>query len=160
MYRGTTTSRLARVICGVNVANIQTIFGQPNIHEDVWDNDSCKQKDSVVLLLIRYASAHPDSGRHRGPENRPLCPGVLRDTHCLWKWYERPVTFRRGCWRPRPWERHRHLFGSTILQQTDRKRQEARTWYDVISVKNILRHTNVQPDFDRPESFLQSIMWC
>ena len=81
-----------------------------------------------------------DGGRLRGPEHRPLCPGPLRDTHCLWMWYQRPATFRRGCWRPRPWERHKHMFGETEELQNLRKAQEARAWFDLIQTSNITCH--------------------
>ena len=160
LCRGVQTSRLARVICGVKIRNIKKIFGEPAIDNDVWENQACKAGDYVVYLIVRYASAHPDTGRRRGPKFRPLCPGELKNTHCLWKWHERPVNFRRGCWRQRPWERHQHLFGDSPEQQELRKKQEARAWYDVIQSSNILAHANVQCDWDRPEAFLQSVMWC
>ena len=159
--RGETTSRLARVVCGVQIKNVERIFGKPLIEPlDIWQNKSCKKGDYVVYLLVRYANAHPDCGRARGPNCRPLCPGVLQDTHCLWKWHERPATFSRGCWRARPWTRHRHLFGETVEQQEIRNTQEARAWYDVIKSSDILHHANVTTDWDRPDSFLQSVMWC
>ena len=66
----------------------------------------------------------------------------------------------RGCWRQRPWERHKHLFGDTHEQQELRKDQEKRAWYDVIQSSNVIAHANVQTDCDRPGAFLQSIMWC
>ena len=158
--RGVQTSRLARVICGVKIKNIKRVFNKTFERLGVWENKSSFKGDYVVYLLIRYAGAHPDTAQNRGPENRPLCPGELQYTHCLWKWYERPRNYRRGCWRPRPWERHKHLFGDTEEQQLLRKRKEARAWYDLIQVSNVRSHTNVQIDFDRPDTFLQSVMWC
>ena len=77
------TSRLGRVICGIEIRQIRKVF--ENVNDDVWQNRVCKKKDYVVLLLVRYATPHPDCGRQRGPECRPLCPGELRNTHCLWK---------------------------------------------------------------------------
>ena len=159
--RGENTSRLARVVCGVEIKNVERIFGKPLIDTlRIWPNKSCKEGDYVVYLLVRYANAHPDTGRARGPDCRPLCPGVLRDTHCLWKWHERPANFSRGCWRARPWSRHRHLFGDTAEKQQIRNAQEARAWYDVIKSSDILKHANVTPDWDRRDAFLQSVMWC
>ena len=160
LCRGRQTSRLARVICGIKVKNIKGVFGECLDATVDWDNEHCEHKDYVVYLLVRYAYAHPDTKRQRGPDCRPLCPGVLKNTHALWKWHERPSHFRRGCFRQRPWERHKHLFGSTPMEQNARKLQDQRAWYDVISVSNVMSHTNVQPDFDRPSSFLQSIIWC
>lgn len=160
LCRGRQTSRLARVICGIKVKNIKGVFGECLDATVDWDNEHCEHKDYVVYLLVRYAYAHPDTKRQRGPDCRPLCPGVLKNTHALWKWHERPSHFRRGCFRQRPWERHKHLFGSTPMEQNARKLQDQRAWYDVISVSNVISHTNVQPDFDRPSSFLQSIIWC
>ena len=158
MCRGVLTSRLARIICGVRIRQLQKFF--PSIPDVVWENENNKKSDTAVFLLVRYAMAHPDVGRRRGPQHRPLCPGPLRDTHCLWKWYQRPPTFRRGCWRPRPWSRHKHMFGQTEEMQNLRKEQDARAWFDVIQTGNIARHTNVRKDWDRPNSFIQSVIWC
>jgi hypothetical protein len=149
-----------RVIPWVQVEGIKRVFGKDSIDDEVWGNKDCKEKDQVVYMLVRYAKAHPDTGRKRGPKCRPLCPGQLNNTHCLWKWHERPANYRRGCWNRRPWERHRSLFGDTLEQQETRKEREKRAWYDVIKVSNVLSHANVQKDWDRPESFLQSVMWC
>ena len=159
LCRGEQTSRLARIICGVQIKNIKHIF-QDEVHDNVYPNTVCKEEDYVVYLLIRYANAHPDCGRHRGPECRPLCPGPFMKTHCLWKWAERPAYFRRGCFRPRPWQRHRHLFGETDEQQNLRHTNEQRAWYDIIQVGNIKSYSNVQQDWDRRGAFLQSVMWC
>ena len=143
--RRMSTSRLARVICGVQVEVIKEHFGGT--------------LDQVVYLLVRYASPHPSCGRQRGPDYRPLCPGGLNHTHCLWKWHDRPRTYQRGCWRPRPWARHRHMFGNTAEEQNSRKREEARAWYDVIKVSDVTSHTNVTKDWDNTDTFLQSVMW-
>lgn len=158
VIRSEQTSRLGRVICGFKIRNIKKVFD--NVDVEGWENAECQKKDYVVFLLIRYATPHPACGRARGPKCRPLCPGVLCSTHCLWKWHERPVTFRRGCWNARPWERHKHLFGNTLEQQETRNTQECLAWYDVIQSSNIVGHTNVTPDWDRDESFLQSVMWA
>ena len=158
--RGVRTSRLARVICGVQIRNVGKFMGRANIRDSVWQTNYNKAKDSVVFLLVRYAMAHPDVGRQRGPQHRPLCPGPLRNTHCLWKWYQRPANFRRGCWRPRPWDRHKRMFGATEQEQNVRKQQEGLAWYDFVQTNNIIGHTNVRKDWDRTDSFLQSVMWC
>ena len=157
---GVLTSRLARIICGVEIRKLKAVFHKSFEREGIWENESCMKNDYVVFLLVRYARAHPDTRRSRGPDNRPLCPGALNHTHCLWKWYEQRATFHRGCWRPRPWERNKHYFGDTHEQQEKRKKQEQRAWYDFIQVCNISSYTNVQIDWDRPDSFLQSVMWC
>ena len=157
--RGVETSRLARIICGVEVRHLNKFLPEC-MCDDVWEDRSSKKNDTAVYLLVRYATAHPDVGRERGPEHRPLCPGILKDTHCLWKWSQRPANFRRGCWRARPWERHKHMVGATEAEQNLRKEQDARAWYDLIQTANIIRHTNVREDWDRPNSFLQSVIWC
>ena len=156
--RGVQTSRLGRVICGVQIQNIKKVFGNA-VRNLTYQTDDCATKDKVVLLLVRYAMPHPDCGRARGPNFRPLCPGALKNTHCLWKWAKRRATWRRGCWNARPWDRHKHLFGATLEQQEARKKNEKLAWYDVISSDNIAGHANVTSDWDRDESFLQSVMW-
>ena len=52
------------------------------------------------------------------------------------------------------------LFGDTPEEQQDWKEKESHAWYDLIQTSNIISHTNVQVDFDREETFLQSVMWC
>ena len=159
MCRGLRTSRLGRIICGVRIRKLGRVFGG-EISDVVWENDSGKSKDYVVFLLVRYVMAHHDVGRQRGPEHRPLCPGPLKNTHCLWKWCQRGGNFRRGCWRDRPWARHKHMFGDSEEEQNKRKTQEARAWFDFIQSSNVGCHTNVKEDWDRPEALLQSVMWC
>lgn len=159
IIRHVMTSRLARVVCGVKVKNLRKVLGEL-LDDSVWENPDCKRNDYVIYLLVRYATPHGSCGRLRGPEGRPLCPGGYANTHALWKWHERPPTFRRGCWRARPWSRHRHLFGQTTEEQDSRKLKEARAWYDVIKVSDVKGYANVSIDWDRPDAFLQSIMWC
>ena len=69
------TSRLTRIVCGVKIRNIKQCF--ENVDDTGWENADCRKKDYVVYLLVRYATAHPDCGRERGPKHRPLCPGEL-----------------------------------------------------------------------------------
>ena len=52
------------------------------------------------------------------------------------------------------------MFGATEEEQNARKIQEALAWYDFVQTDNIIGHTNVRKDWDRPDSFLQSVMWC
>ena len=91
------TSRLARVVCGVQIRNLKKVFDtQQPLDNSVWENDDCKAKDYVIYLLVRYVTPHGSCGRFRGPEGRPLCPGGYKNTHALWKWHERPATFDVG----------------------------------------------------------------
>ena len=156
--RGVTTSRLARVICGAEVSRLAKNTGF-EIPEHTWETDDNNHQDRAFFLLVRYAQSHPRANR-RGPDHRPLCPGILQDTHCLWSWSKRPVGFQRGCLRGRPWDRNKHFFGETEASQTRRKDLEQRAWYDLIQTSNITRYANVQTDPDKDDAFLQSIMWC
>ena len=61
--------------------------------------------------------------------------------------------------KDRPWDRHKHLFGDDQQVQDDRRKKEARAWYDVILASDVIIHANVSVDFDRDSSFLQSVMW-
>ena len=70
------------------------------------------------------------------------------------------VIGQRGCWRVRPWDRHKHMFGETEEAQNIRKQKEARAWFDFVQTNNIICHANVRADWDRPDSFLQSVMWA
>ena len=148
---------LAFVVCAIHLKNIRFAMGMPLAPElrEVAD------PDVATFFLIRYAAPHPSSTL-RGPEHRPLCPGPLKNTHCLWKWACRPATHERGCFRPRPWARHRRHFGSTRYQQDELMEKNRRAWYDLIQVTNIKNYANVQKDPDPylgGEVFLQSCVW-
>ena len=159
--QGVTSSRLARIICGMQISNIRHLQGNSlNIPDHTWETVQNKRKDTVYFLLVRYAQPHRYSGRRRGPEHRPLCPGVLEDTHCLWSWAQK-VRMRRGCLQGRSWERNKHFFGPTVQEQNLRKESEKHAWYDLVQTSEIVSYANVQydPDRDNP-SLLQSVMWC
>ena len=151
------TSRLAFVVCAIHLKNISVSLGMPLARE----LREVEDPDSVTFFLVRYAAPHP-SATLRGPENRPLCPGPLKNTHCLWTWAMRPEGHERGCFRPRPWSRHRRYFGSTEPQQEQLMQSNRRAWYDLIQVTNIKNYANVQKDPDPyldGEVFLQSCVW-
>ena len=159
VHSGVRTSRLARIVCGVRISGVRRIM-RSDFPDETWETLENKRSDTLFFLLVRYASPHRNSGRRRGPQNRPLCPGILRDTHCLWSWTKRRVNFQRGCLSGNHWERNRHLFGHDIDSQLKRRDSEQRAWYDLIQVHDIKCYANVQIDPDRDEAFLQSVMWC
>ena len=154
------TSRLCRMICGIQIDNVHRCLDTGTVSNETWETDENKHGKTVVFILVRYAAPHPATRGARGPKNRPLCPGVLRDTHCLWKWAQRPSTFRRGCLRGAAWDKNKSFFGHDTDTQEKRKECEQRAWYDLIQVHDIVSHANVQVDPDRENSFLQSVMWC
>ena len=154
------TSRLAFVVCAIHLKNLRAVMGIP-LAEELCEEKKKKKPDSATFFLIRYAAPHR-SATLRGPEHRPLCPGPLKNTHCLWTWASRPESHERGCFRTRPWSRHRRHFGSTPDEQEKRMELDNRAWYDLIQVTNIKNYANVQPDPDPyldGEVFLQSCVW-
>lgn len=162
-HNNTVTSRLARILCGIQIRDVGKVLVPPlvpeEITDDIWQTKKNKKSRTLTLLLVRYAQANPHARRSRGPQHRPLCPGVLKHTHCLWSWAKRPAGWQRGCFQARSWERNRRLFGDTEVAQDDRKDAEQRAWYDVIQSNSILRYANIQSDPDRIDSFIQSVMW-
>ena len=163
---GVKTSRLCRIICGVQLKNLRKVtrldFAVNDADSDdelTWETVKNKKDDVMNFLLVRYAKPHPHV-RRRGPKHRPLCPGILKDTHCLWTWTKRDNTFRRGCFVGRAWDRNKHFFGDNLESQNSRKTSEQHAWYDLIQVSDIVSHTNVQLYPDRDQNFLQSVMWC
>ena len=155
------TSRLAYVVCAVQLKNVKAAMGAPV--DGNWSSlreGGRNLKDTVTFLLVRYAAPH-SSARRRGPEHRPLCPGPLQHTHCLWTWATRPEGHTRGCFRPRPWERHKKYFGRTGAAQDRVRQMNARAWYDLIQVSNIRGFANVQMDPDPvlDTVFLQSVVF-
>ena len=160
---GVPTSRLTRVICGVRINKVTRSI-RDELPDMSWETVRNKRTGAETFhktfLLVGFAVGHRSSGRNRGPNHRPLCPGILQDTHCLWSWAQRKPTYQRGCFRGRAWDRNKRLFGDTRESQDIRKDLEARAWYDLISCDRIIGHTNVQVDPDREYTFLQSVMWC
>ena len=155
---GVTTSRLMRIICAVQVHNFKNVTGHiPGA--EMYQTDENRKTDTMHFLLGRYGGPHPHTRRNRGPRHRPLCPGPLQNTHCLWEWYKKPRGFRRGCLLGRPWDENRHLFGETEELQLQRKQQESLAWYDLIQTRDIVHYANVQRDPDREDAFLQSVIW-
>ena len=162
---GVETSRLARVICAVQVSNFtRLIRDYPILSDMVWETVKHQNTGVVTFrktyLLVRFAVGHRQSGRKRGPNHRPLCPGELEQTHCLWSWAKRHPNYKRGCFQGRSWDRNKRFFGNTRESQTVRKELEHRAWYDLVSLDDIIGYANVQSDPDRDHSFLQSVMWC
>ena len=92
--------------------------------------------------------------------HRPLCPGLLSETHCLWTWAKRGPAFQRGCLNGEHWNRNKHFFGSDPEAQEKRRDFESKAWYDLIQVHDIESYANVQVGPDRDQAFLQSVMWC
>ncbi len=43
--------------------------------------------DQLSLVLVRWYEAHPSTSE-RDKLCRPLCPGPLRNNHCLWQYAE------------------------------------------------------------------------
>ena len=156
---GVVTSRLARVICGIRISNMRSPH-TASLSNTTWETLYNEHHRTVYYLLVRYAAPHPATLGKRGPEHRPLCPGSLSDTHCLWSWAKRPAKFRRGCLRGVAWNRNKRLFGNDNASQLIRKLGEEKAWYDLVQCSEIKSHANVQVDPDREQSFLQSVMWC
>ena len=152
------TSRLAFVVCGIQLNDICRSLGAP-LNADLRELAGDKGKDTVTFLLVRYAKAHASAVR-RGPEHRPLCPGPYVNTHSLWTWATRPKGYKRGCFRSRPWSRHGHFFGKTPGDRETVKINDKLAWYDLIQVSNIRCYANVYPDPSEQNMFLQSLVWC
>ena len=148
------------MIYGIQIRNVKRCLDPANLNNTTWETDANKRDSTVAFNLVRYAAPHPATRNARGPNNRPLCPGVLRDTHCLWTWAKRPADFRRGCLRGGAWDKNKRLFGHDNETQEKRKLCEQRAWYDLVQVHEIESHVNVQVDPDREQSYLQSVMWC
>ena len=153
------TSRLASVVCGIQLRHVIDATGEP-VPVALRDVKGDKGKNTVTFLLVKYAAAH-ESATERGPDHRPMCPGPLQHTHCLWKWATRRAGYTRGCFRPRPWERNKRYFGRTPLQQQGKREFEQRAWYDLIQVNNIKCYANVHnvSNWDEPTLFVQSLLW-
>ena len=153
------TSRLAFVVCGIQLKNILAAIGAP-LAEELREVEGTRGEDTVTFLLVRYATAHA-TATLRGPEHRPLCPGPLQHSHSLWTWTTRPESHQRGCFRPRPWERNRRYFGVTDAEQDSLRQANSRAWYDIIQVTNVRCYANVQNDPDPIQNgvFLQSLVW-
>ena len=162
VINGVETSRLVKLICGVSVEKFKQCDGLTipnNLFETEENKEHNNNEGKVHFLLVRYAQRHPLCRGRRGPNHRPICPGWLRDTHCLWEWAKRNATFRRGCLQEDRWDDNKHFFGNSEESQELRKRNEMRAWYDLIQISDIKSYANVQKDPDN-NGYLQSVMWC
>ena len=157
VHNGVETSRLVRVICGVCVGDLEN--SGVILPDEQFETDENKRKNQVHFLLVRYAQKHPLSRGPRGPQHRPTCPGLLKDTHCLWEWAQRLPTYSRGCMEGSAWEVNKAFFGNSHESQLMRRQDEIRAWYDLIQLSDIVSYANVQRDPDRDRAFLQSVMW-
>ena len=160
LHNGVVTSRLVRVICGVCVGKLKACDGL-TLPDNLFETEENRKANKVHFLLVRYAQRHPLSRGRRGPNHRPICPGLLQDTHCMWEWAKRQATFRRGCLQDGCWwDANKHYFGNTEESQLLRKESEMLAWYDLIQIHDIKSYANIQRDPDKNGSFLQSVMWC
>ena len=141
-------------VCFVSIDNLQSI--QP-------DNP----KDSLTFCLVRYLQHHPDSWE-RDDIMRPVCPGPLHVNNCLWQYANTPspraaLVGRTGRGESHSFQRDRHLFGQSEVEQTQCRLRELHVWYTLIETDSIEDTMNMCPLFrgtssDREyQSWLQTV---
>lgn len=138
-------------VCFLTIHNMKTV-----IPEDV--------EDSQNYALIRWLQPHPDSWE-RDALKRPVCPGPLLVNNCLWEYAKtrRPrlaMVAGRDVRRPSAsFQRHKHFFGSTRAEQTERRLQEQNAYYALITTDSIVNTMNICPLFRPNTSTFDNRSW-
>jgi hypothetical protein len=147
----TNNALCAEAVCFVNITNLQSV--QP------------EGEDSQTHVLIRWLEPHPDSFE-RDQLHRPCCPGPFHINHCLWRYAQTPAhrtslaTIAGTRVRiSRAFTTQRHIFGASVEDQDECRRQELHAWYGLVQPENIEEITNMCPVFKRGSHMLDSQTW-
>ena len=113
------------------------------------------------LVLVRWFEAHPDAwGRDK--MCRPLCPGPLRETHCLWRYAVSPRP-RRVMTAPdgsqtRCFTDQKYMFGQNDDDINNAWRDEQYAYYGLIIPSSILETVSISREYDA-ESMTHTDSW-
>ena len=103
-------------------------------------------RNSLTFVLGRWLTAHPES-LQRDSLGRPVCPGALQHTHCLWTFAKTP--------RPRKsmvdnlgnptshFHRFSKMFGDTPAAQRERWKSEQKAYYCLVTPSTIKTTANM-----------------
>ena len=121
--------------------------------------------EPLNLVLVRWFEAHPDAW-DRDRMCRPLCPGPLRETHCLWRYAISPRP-RRVMTSPdgsqsRCFMDHKYMFGRTDDVIDNVWRDEQYAYYGLIPPSSILETVSMSREYDaetmsHTNSWLQTV---
>ena len=112
-------------------------------------------QSSVVLVLIRWLSPHPDAIL-RDDARRPVCPPPFDINHALWKYSLLPRQ-RESFQRPNV-DRHISMFqGSTDIEKRQHANSLSRARYDLIQVEAIDTFMNCTTIDSDPNTIMESL---
>ena len=112
-------------------------------------------QSSVVLVLIRWLSPHPDANL-RDDERRPVCPPPFDINHALWKYSLLPR--QRESFQTPNVDRHISMFqGSTDIEKRQHADSLRRARYDLIQVEAIDKFMNCTTIDNDPNTIMESL---
>ena len=143
-------SLCGEAVCFLSIDNVQSVQA---------DNPN----DSLTFCLIRYLTHHPDSWE-RDEIMRPVCPGPLHVNNCLWQYAKTPsrrssLVGRNGRGESQSFQRDRHMFGDTNVEQDQCRLRELHAWYALFETDSIEDTMNMCPLFRRNSSVPQYGSW-
>ena len=97
----------------------------------------------LTFVLGKWFTSHP-SAWERDSLCRPMCPGFLRSTHCLWKLAVTKTPRKIMVSRQSPthpsttYLENKHLFGKSESQQLQTWNDEKNTYYGLVGISSIV----------------------
>jgi hypothetical protein len=108
------------------------------------------QDDSITFILVRYFTPHP-LAFERDTEYRPMCPGPLRQNHCLWQFAKTSRCRKTMCddnnEMSDDFKEQGHVFGINDQERQKCFEDEKRAYFGVLTPRSIKRRCNVTPEF-------------
>ena len=104
---------------------------------------------TLTLVLIRWFADHPDAWE-RDSLCRPMCPGLFRNNHCLWKYAksQRPRNLMTSTENSSTYQKNIHLFGSLPSERAARWNEEKQAYYGLITPSSIISTVNLSREYD------------
>ena len=147
------TALCCQTICFVTVSNVKDALKNVQMPDDI-KTEIDEEYDSLTLLLARWFEPHP-TATERDWEHLPICPGIFKINHCLWRYAqtERP---RKVLWESgEPTEvfhDQSFMFGKNPKQQLDRLQNESHAYYGLIKLSSIKKRAHMAPEFHEYDS--------
>jgi len=120
--------------------------------------------DTLRFVLGRWLTDHPDSTR-RDSTFRPVCPGPLEHTHCLWKYAKttRPRKLMTTNGRPSAaFTACKDMFGSTHHAVYKKWDEEQRAYYTLLLTSTIVTTSQISREYipgqmDLSDAWLETV---
>ena len=127
----------------------------------MFSNMCPRYTDKVYYIIVRWFEGHPDAWE-RDDMCRPICPGPLRNNHCLWRYAvtQRPrriMTTQNGE-QSQVFRSQSNIFGSHDRTINFRWNDEQHAYYGLVSPSSILSDVSMSREYDT-DSMSYSNSW-